>query len=68
MVGIGLAIAAVGALLMLGGRLRWLRLGNLPGDIAYRRDGFSFYMPITTMLLVSALLTLVIWIVGLIRR
>ncbi len=33
-------------------------LGRLPGDILIRRDGFTFYFPITTMLIVSAVITL----------
>lgn len=64
----GLAIAAIGGLLILGRRLPWLRLGHLPGDIAVERDGFGFYMPITTMLLLSAIASLVYWVVGAVRR
>ena len=40
-----------------------LGLGRLPGDIAIDGGGFRFYLPITTMIIVSALLSLVIWIV-----
>jgi hypothetical protein len=68
MIGAGIALVLVGALLTFGSRLPWLRLGRLPGDIAVQREGFSFYMPITTMLLLSALLTLVFWIAGMVRR
>ena len=64
----GLALAALGGLLWLGRGLPWLRLGRLPGDIAVQRDGFGFFFPITTMLLLSALLTFVFWIVGMFRR
>ncbi len=39
-----------------------LGLGRLPGDIAIEREGFSLYFPITTMLLVSGLLTLILWL------
>jgi hypothetical protein len=60
----GLAAAAFGALLLLGTRLPWLRVGRLPGDVLIQRDGFSFYFPIVTMLLVSGLLTLVFWLIG----
>lgn len=38
-----------------------LGLGRLPGDIHIERDGFTFYFPLTTGLIVSALLTLVLW-------
>ncbi len=39
-----------------------LGLGRLPGDILIQRDGFTFYFPITTMLIVSAVLTLIFWL------
>ena len=52
---LGLAIAAVGVLVTLG-----LPLGRLPGDIAVKRDNFSFYFPITTSISLSIILTLVL--------
>jgi hypothetical protein len=64
---VGLAIAGIGVLMWIG-VFRWLRLGRLPGDIAVERPGFGFYFPITTMLLVSAFLMLIGWLVGLLRR
>jgi len=53
---IGLVIVAIGALIWAG-----VPLGRLPGDIVYRRDGFTFYLPITTSILVSVVLTLLGW-------
>jgi hypothetical protein len=50
---IGLAVAALGLLVMLG-----LPLGRLPGDIAVRRGNFSFYFPLATSIILSILLTL----------
>jgi len=50
---IGLAVAGVGLLIMLG-----LPLGRLPGDIAVRRGSFSFYFPLTTSIVLSLVLTL----------
>ena len=41
-----------------------LGLGRLPGDIAIRGEHGSFYFPIMTCILVSALLSLVFWIAG----
>ncbi|MCL4801403.1 MAG: DUF2905 family protein [Burkholderiales bacterium] len=38
-----------------------LGLGRLPGDIRIERDGFTFYFPVTTGLLVSIVLSLVLW-------
>jgi DUF2905 family protein len=63
----GLLIAFAGGFLMLGGRLP-LRLGRLPGDIAYRGKSGAFYFPIVTCLLISAVLTFLFWIVNQIRR
>ena len=50
---IGLAIAGVGLLVMLG-----VPFGRLPGDIAVRRGNFSFYFPLATSIILSLLLTL----------
>lgn len=63
----GALIAIVGAAVMMGGRLP-LRLGRLPGDIAYRGKSGSFYFPIVTCLVVSAVLTFVFWLVNGMRR
>ncbi|HUR34678.1 MAG TPA: DUF2905 domain-containing protein [Vicinamibacterales bacterium] len=52
---IGLVIAAVGAVMMLG-----LPLGRLPGDVAVRRGNFSFYFPLTTSIVLSIVLTLLL--------
>ena len=60
MVVAGLLIAAVGALLWLGAGKSWL--GRLPGDIHYTRGNFSFYFPLATCLLLSLLLTLLLWL------
>lgn len=64
----GLGIAALGLLILLAERIPGLRLGRLPGDIAVQRGGFGFYFPITTMLLLSAIASAVLWIIGRWRR
>jgi hypothetical protein len=56
----GIFLAAIGALLWLGNGKMWL--GHLPGDIHYSKGNFSFYFPIATCLLISALLTLLLWL------
>ena len=56
----GLIIAAIGALLTLSGRIPWL--GKLPGDIYVKRDSFTFYFPLATCLILSALLSLIFWL------
>lgn len=57
---VGLVIAAIGAMLWTGVGRNWL--GRLPGDIHYSRDNFSFHFPIVTCLLISAILTLLLWL------
>jgi hypothetical protein len=64
----GLGMALIGLVLWLGSNVPWLRLGRLPGDVMIRRDGFTFFFPVTTMILLSIMLTLVFWIVSLLRR
>ena len=64
---LGVFLVAVGAVLVLGARLPF-RLGRLPGDIAYQGRNTTFYFPIVTCLVLSVLLTLILWLVGLLRR
>ncbi len=54
----GIALALLGAVLMVGHRLPF-RIGRLPLDIRYHRDNFTFYFPLGTSILLSLLLTLV---------
>ena len=56
----GVVLVALGALLRLSGKIPWL--GRLPGDIRIERENFSFYFPITTGILVSAVLSLLFWL------
>ena len=57
---LGASLLALGALVWLGGRLN-LPLGRLPGDIRIERENFRFYLPLTTCVLLSALVSLVLW-------
>jgi uncharacterized protein HemY len=57
---VGLLIAAVGVLLWSGVGKGWL--GRLPGDLNYTRGNFSFHFPIVTCLIVSVVLTLLLWL------
>jgi len=63
----GVLLVGIGGLLLLGPKLP-IRLGRLPGDIVYRSERTTFYFPIVTSLLVSALLTLVFWLISYLRR
>jgi hypothetical protein len=56
----GLLLAVVGLLLWTGAGKGWL--GKLPGDIQYTRGNFSFYFPVVTCILLSLLLTLILWL------
>jgi hypothetical protein len=57
---LGLGIALIGFALWSGLGRSWL--GRLPGDIHFTRGHFSFYFPLATCLLVSALLTVLLWL------
>lgn len=56
---IGLAIVVVG---LLWPWVSKLPLGHLPGDIVIKREHFAFYFPITTMILISVVLSLLVWL------
>jgi len=64
---VGIVLVAVGLLLSFGARLPF-RLGRLPGDIAYQGRHGSFYFPIVTCIVLSVVLTLILWVVNLFRR
>lgn len=59
-------LITLGVILVAAG-LAWpllakLGLGRLPGDIHVQREGFSFFFPITTGLLISAVISLILWL------
>ena len=56
----GIVLFALGVLVMLAGR--FTPLGRMPGDIVYRRGNFTFYFPVVTSILLSVLLTAVMWL------
>jgi hypothetical protein len=58
---IGLVVALLGALLWLAGKAN-LPFGRLPGDIRIERENFKFYFPLATCLLISAVLTVILWL------
>lgn len=56
----GLGLLLLGALLTFGDKFGWL--GRLPGDIRIERGNFSFYFPLGSCLLLSAVLSLLLWL------
>jgi hypothetical protein len=60
---VGAVMVALGLLLTFGGRLP-LRIGRLPGDILIKGKHYVFYFPLATGLLLSLLLSLVLWLVN----
>jgi hypothetical protein len=55
----GLVLVVVGVILSFAGKLPWL--GQLPGDISIQKERFSFYFPITTCIVISVLISLVLY-------
>lgn len=60
----GLVLVVVGVLLVLADRFPGLRLGRLPGDLSISRGNFRLYVPLATSLVLSVVLSLVLWIVS----
>jgi hypothetical protein len=61
LIALGLLLVAAGVVVLLLGRLP-IKLGRLPGDINIQGKGSSFYFPLTTCLLISLVLSVVMWI------
>jgi hypothetical protein len=69
----GGALTVIGALLLLAGRLPSLGgpfewLGKLPGDILIKREHFTFYFPLTTGIIVSVLLSLLLYFISFLSK
>lgn len=56
---IGLVVVGAGVLLLLSDKIPWI--GRLPGDITVKRDNFTFYFPLATSILISVILSLILW-------
>jgi hypothetical protein len=57
---LGLILVAAGVIISFAPRIPWL--GKLPGDIYIRKEHFSFSFPLTTCILLSVLLSLILWL------
>jgi hypothetical protein len=63
LIGLGLVLVIAGVLVMLAGRAN-LPLGRLPGDIVYRGKNTTFYFPLMTSVVVSLVLSIVMYVLG----
>ena len=60
-------LALIGAFFYFGGKLPF-RLGRLPGDIVHEGEHTTFYLPLTTSILLSVGLSLLLWLIARLRR
>jgi hypothetical protein len=56
----GVVLVVVGVVLLLAPKLPWL--GKLPGDFTWQRGNFTFYFPLGTCILLSVILTLILYL------
>ena len=63
---IGVIMTSVGKLSGAGGGLGWL--GKLPGDILIKKDSFSFYFPLTTSILIGVIISVLAYLLSLLKR
>ncbi|HEX6804849.1 MAG TPA: DUF2905 domain-containing protein [Terriglobales bacterium] len=66
-VGLGLVIVLIGIVVILAGKAN-LPIGRLPGDILYRGKHTTFYFPLATSILLSVVLSLVVYLIARIRH
>jgi hypothetical protein len=67
---LGKILVIIGILLVVAGLVVWFAgdklswIGHLPGDIRIEKENFRFYFPITTMIIISVVLSAILWIVS----
>lgn len=59
---LGAALIVLGVILTYSDFFSFLKLGRLPGDISIKKEHFSFYFPVTTCILISLILTLILYL------
>lgn len=64
---VGIALAVIGGIVMLLGRTG-VPLGRLPGDILYRGKNTTFYFPLASSILISVVLSIVLFLIGRLKR
>jgi hypothetical protein len=67
LVALGVALVVIGGIVMLLGRAG-LPLGRLPGDVLYRGKNTTFYFPLATSILISVVLSIVLFLIGRLKR
>jgi hypothetical protein len=60
LIAIGIVLVVLGLLFSLGSKIPWL--GRLPGDIYIQRGNFTFYFPLATSIVISLIITLVLYL------
>ncbi len=64
---LGVALVVIGGIVMLLGRTG-LPLGRLPGDLLYRGKNTTFYFPLASCILISVVLSIVLFLIGRLKR
>ncbi len=64
---LGVALVVIGGVVMLLGRTG-LPLGRLPGDVLYRGKNTTFYFPLASSILISVVLSIVLFLIGRLKR
>jgi len=64
---VGIALAVIGGIVILLGRTG-VPLGRLPGDILYRGKNTTFYFPLASSILISVVLSIVLFLIGRLKR
>jgi hypothetical protein len=63
LIALGILLVVAGGIVLLLGRTGVpFGLGRLPGDVLIKRDGFTLYLPITTSIVVSVVLSAILWL------
>jgi len=65
---LGIVLVVLGLIAMTGSKSSFLGLGHLPGDISYKGKNFQFYFPITSCLVLSAMVSLIFWVISLLTK
>ena len=67
LIGLGILLAVIGALLLVAGRIG-LPLGRLPGDFSYKGKNVTVFFPLGTSILISILLTAILYLISRLGR